>query len=421
MAKELLTDVTIRKTKPTDKDQRLNDGGGLYVLVKSNGARWWRFDYTIERKRKTLSVGVYPETTLADARRKAKEARNQVSNDIDPSDTRKEAKTVQRATLANEKRIDAGLPAIDSFEFIAREWYTKNITSKSESYQKRVLNIFECDLFPWLGKRPISKIKAPELLEVLQRIETRSIETSHRALRLSGVVFRYAVGLGTTDYDITANLRTNEHLAKVNKGHVAAITEPQQVARLLRAIDDYSGSFVVKSALQLAPLVFVRPSELYHAEWNHIDLEAQEWRYLVTKTNTQHIVPLCNQALILLKTIKQLTGGGRYVFPSARTPNGSRPLSNMALLAALRNMGFTKDEMTVHGFRAMARTIMDEGLKMRVDLIEHQLAHAVRDANGLTYNRTAHLDDRHIMMQSWADYLDNLKAGAAVIAFKQVG
>lgn len=421
MAKELLTDVTVRNTKPTDKNQRLNDGGGLYLLIKPNGAKWWRFDYTFNTKRKTLSVGVYPETTLADARRKAKEARNQVSNGIDPSDTRKEAKTVQRATLENEKRIDAGLPAIDSFEFIAREWYTKNITSKSESYQKRVLNIFERDLFPWLGKRPISGIKAPELLEVLQRIETRSIETSHRALRLSGVVFRYAVGLGTTDYDITANLRTNEHLAKVNKGHLAAITEPQQVARLLRAIDDYSGSFVVKSALQLAPLVFVRPSELYHAEWDHIDLGAKEWRYLVTKTNTQHIVPLCSQALAILETIKQLTGGGRYVFPSARTPNGSRPLSNMALLAALRNMGFTKDEMTVHGFRAMARTIMDEGLKMRVDLIEHQLAHAVRDANGRAYNRTAHLDDRHIMMQAWADYLDNLKAGAAVIAFKQVG
>jgi hypothetical protein len=308
MAKELLTDVTVRNTKPTDKNQRLNDGGGLYLLIKPNGAKWWRFDYTFNTKRKTLSVGVYPETTLADARRKAKEARNQVSNGIDPSDTRKEAKTVQRATLENEKRIDAGLPAIDSFEFIAREWYTKNITSKSESYQKRVLNIFERDLFPWLGKRPISGIKAPELLEVLQRIETRSIETSHRALRLSGVVFRYAVGLGTTDYDITANLRTNEHLAKVNKGHLAAITEPQQVARLLRAIDDYSGSFVVKSALQLAPLVFVRPSELYHAEWDHIDLGAKEWRYLVTKTNTQHIVPLCSQALAILETIKQLTG-----------------------------------------------------------------------------------------------------------------
>jgi integrase len=421
MAKELLTDVTVRNTKPTDKNQRLNDGGGLHLLIKPNGAKWWRFDYTFNTKRKTLSVGVYPETTLADARRKAKETRNQLSNGIDPSETRKQVKKEQRQNIENEKRIDAGLPVIDSFEFIAREWYTKNITSKSESYQKRVLNIFERDLFPWLGKQPISGIKAPELLEVLQRIETRSIETSHRALRLSGVVFRYAVGLGTTDYDITANLRTNEHLAKVNKGHLAAITEPQQVARLLRAIDNYSGSFVVKSALQLAPLVFVRPSELYRAEWDHIDLEIKEWRYLVTKTNTQHIVPLCSQALAILETIKQLTGGGRYVFPSARTPNGSRPLSNMALLAALRNMGFTKDEMTVHGFRAMARTIMDEGLKMRVDLIEHQLAHAVRDANGRAYNRTAHLDDRHIMMQSWADYLDNLKAGAAVIAFKKIG
>ncbi len=415
MAKELLNDVTIRNTKPTDKDQRLNDGGGLYVLVKPNGAKWWRFDYTIERKRKTLSVGVYPSTTLADARRKAKEARNQVSNGIDPSDTRKQVKTEQRQNIENEKRIDAGLPAIDSFEFVAMEWFAVKMPSKSEQYQKRILNMMTQDLFPWLGKRPIVEIKAPELLEVLRRIESRTVETAHRALHLSGVIFRYAIVTGKAERDITPDLRGA--LSSVNGGHFAAITEPLEAAKLLRAIDEYSGSFVVKSALQLAPLVFVRPSELYHAEWSHIDFDTKEWRYFVTKTKTFHIVPLCTQAIAILETIKSLTGGGRFVFPNERTPNGSRAMSDMALLVALRSMGFGKEMMTIHGFRAMARTILDEGLGFRPDFIEHQLAHAVRDPNGRAYNRTSHLPERHKMMQAWADYLDSLKAGAVIIPF----
>jgi integrase len=307
MAKELLTDVTIRNTKPTEKDLRLNDGGGLYLLVKPNGAKWWRLDYTIASKRKTLSIGVYPKTTLSDARRKTEQARNQVSDDINPSDTRKEAKAVQRATLENEKRLDAGLPAIDSFEFIALEWYDKQITSKSENYQNRVLAILKRDLFPWLGNRPIVEIKAPELLAVLRRIEARSIETAHRAFRLSGAIFRYAIGEGKNERDITADLRTKEHLAPVNGGHLAAITEPKEAGQLLRAIDSYSGTFAVKSALQLAPLVFVRPSELRCAEWQHIDLDAKEWRYTVTKTDTPHIVPLSSQAVAIVKKRAKLS------------------------------------------------------------------------------------------------------------------
>lgn len=195
------------------------------------------------------------------------------------------------------------------------------------------------------------------------------------------------------------------------------MTDPQQVAILLKAIDIYSGSFAVKSALQLAPLVFVRPSELRQAEWQHIGFETKEWRYLVTKTQTPHIVPLSTQAIEILTNIHPLTGHGRFVFPSARTPNGSRAMSDMAMLAALRRMGFEKKEMTIHGFRAMARTILDEVLGFRPDFIEHQLAHAVRDANGRAYNRTSHLPDRHKMMQSWSDYLDKLKAGAQVVEF----
>ena len=420
MAKELLTDVTVRNAKPTDKDKRLNDGGGLYLLIKPNGAKWWRFDYTIGGKRKTLSIGVYPATGLADARRKAQEVRNQNANGIDPSDTRKEAKAVQRQTIENEKRIDAGLSAVDSFEFVALEWYDKRMLTKSESHQKRTLSLLERDLFPWLGNRPIADIKAPELLALLQRIENRNaIETAHRALQTSGQVFRYAEVTGRVDRDISQALKGA--LSNADKGHFSSLTDPQQVAPLLRAIDSYSGTFSVKSALQLAPLVFVRPNELRSAEWEHIDLDAKEWRYLVTKTKTPHIVPLSTQAIEILTKLHELTGKGRFVFPSARTPNGSRAMSDMALLAGLRRMGFDKSEMSVYGFRAMARTILDEVLGFRPDFIEHQLAHSVRDPNGRAYNRTSHLPECHKMMQDWADYLDSLKVGAVVLAFPKVG
>ncbi|MDP3009719.1 MAG: integrase arm-type DNA-binding domain-containing protein [Methylococcales bacterium] len=234
MAKELLTDVTVRNAKPTDKDKRLNDGSGLYLLIKPNGAKWWRFDYTIAGKRKTLSVGVYPSTGLADARRKVEEVRNQNANGIDPSNTRKEAKAGQRLIIENEKRVDAGLSAVDSFEFVALEWYDKRMLNKSESHQKRTLSLLKRDLFPWLGNRPIATIKAPELLEVLQRIESRNaIETAHRALQTSGQVFRYAEITGRVERDISQALKGA--LTAVNSGHFAAMTDPQQIASLLRA------------------------------------------------------------------------------------------------------------------------------------------------------------------------------------------
>ncbi|NOU14415.1 MAG: site-specific integrase, partial [Methylococcaceae bacterium] len=271
---------------------------------------------------------------------------------------------------------------------------------------------------PYIGSKPISDIKATDLLATLRRIENRNaIETAHRALQVSSQVFRYAVATGRTDRDITPDLRGA--LSKPEEGHFAAVTDPAQAANLLRAIDGYSGSFVVKSALQLAPLIFQRPGELRQAEWQQIDLENKEWRYFVTKTKVEHVVPLSKQSIDILNNLQPLTGNGRYVFPSARTPNGSRAMSDAALLAALRRMGFDKSEMTIHGFRAMARTILDEVLGFRVDFIEHQLAHAVRDPNGRAYNRTAHIKERHKMMQSWADYLDSLKAGAQVIPFQR--
>jgi integrase len=392
MAKELLTDVTVRNAKPNDnKDIRLNDGSGLYLLVKSNGAKWWRFDYSINGKRKTLSLGIYPSTTLKDVRHKADEARNYVANGVDPSDTRKVVKAQQQVVVENTKRLDAGLPLIDSFQALALEWYEKKMIDKSESHQKRTKGLLERDIFAWLGHRPIAEIKAPELLDVLRRIESRNaIETAHRALQTCGQIFRYAEATGRIDRDITQALKGA--LTSVNSGNFSSMTDPKQVIVLLKAIDIYSGSFIVKSALQLAPLVFVRPGELRQAKWEHIDFDTKEWRYLVTKTQTQHIVPLSTQVVKILTDIKPLTGNGRFVFPSARTPDGSRAMSDVALLAALRRMGFDKSEMSVHGFRAMARTILDEVLGFRPDFIEHQLAHAVRDPNGRAYNRTAHLD-----------------------------
>ncbi|WP_434101829.1 tyrosine-type recombinase/integrase [Methylocaldum gracile] len=277
----------------------------------------------------------------------------------------------------------------------------------------RVLRRFERDLFPWLGTRPIREISAPDLLAVLGRIEGRgAVETAHRALQYCGQIFRYAIATGRADRNISADLKGA--LPPVKRKHFAAVTDPKQIAKLLRALDGYEGTFPVKCALRLAPLVFVRPGELRKAEWSHIDLGNAEWRYFVTKTETPHIVPLATQAVEILKELYALTGCGRYVFPCARTPDGSRPMSENAILAALRRMGYSKEEMSGHGFRVIARTVLDEVLGFRPDFIEHQLAHAVRDPNGRAYNRTAHLAERRKMMQAWADYLDALKQGAQI-------
>lgn len=394
-----LTDPACKNAKPKDKPFKISDEKGMYLLVHTNGSKYFRLKYRFGGKEKTLALGVYPDTSLKEAREKRDAAKKQIANGIDPGLDRKIKKTG-----ATE----------NSFQAVALEWYEKNMLTKSESHRIRTLRQLERDIFPWIGGRPIADIKAPELLSTLRRIESRNaIETAHRALQTSGQIFRYGIATGRCERDISADLKGA--LTAVNGGNFASMTDPQQVGPLLRAIDDYSGTFIVKCALQLAPLVFVRPGELRQAEWAHIDLDAKEWRYLVTKTQTQHIVPLSRQAVEVLTSLHPLTGSGRFVFPSARTPNGSRAMSDVALLAALRRMGFDKTEMSVHGFRAMARTILDEGLGFRPDFIEHQLAHAVKDPNGRAYNRTAHLPERRKMMQAWADYLDGLKNGATVI------
>jgi integrase len=277
--------------------------------------------------------------------------------------------------------------------------------------------MLERNIFPWLGSKAITAILPIDILNCLRRIEDRgTIETAHRTLQICGQVFRYAVATSRIDRDITPDLRGA--LPPAKSEHFAAITEPKQVAELLIAIDTYQGSLAAISALKLAPMLFVRPGELRAAEWGHIHFDTKEWRYLVTKTKTEHIVPLSSQAITILQELQPVTGHGRFIFSSERTPRGDRCMSENTLNAALKRLGYGKDIMTAHGFRAMARTILDEVLGFRPDYIEHQLAHAVRDANGRAYNRTSHLAERHKMMQSWSDYLDDLKNGAQIIPIR---
>ena len=402
-----ISDTTIKAAKPRpDKPYKLPDEKGMYVYIHTNGSKYFRLDYRFEGKRKTLALGVYPETTLKDAREKREIARKQITDGIDPSENKKAIKESSAESAAN------------SFEIVAREWGAKKVNDWDDK-NNRSKRMLERNIFPWLGNKPITDILPKDILACLRRVEDRgTIETAHRTLQICGQVFRYAVATSRVDRDITPDLRGALPPAKGE--HFAAITEPKQAAELLRAIDSYQGSLSAISALKLAPMVFVRPGELRAAEWKHIDFDAREWRYFVTKTKTEHIVPLSTQAIAILLELHPLTGHGRFIFASERTPRGDRCMSENTLNAALKRLGYGKDVMTAHGFRAMARTILDEVLGIRPDFIEHQLAHAVRDANGRAYNRTSHLAERHKMMQSWSDYLDNLKNGAQVIELKKM-
>ena len=400
-----LADTTIRNAKSGEKPVKLSDEKGMYLLVTPAGGKWWRMDYRFEGKRKTLSLGTYPEVPLKDARLRRDDARKLLADGTDPGENRKAVKAAKSERAAN------------SFEVIAREWFAKNSATWAENHGSRIIRRMERDIFPWIGGRPIADITAPKLLAVLRRIEERgAVETAHRAHQNCGQVFRYARATGRAERDPSPDLKGA--LPPVKQTHRAAITDPKAIAGLLRAIDGYQGSFITKCALRLAPLLFVRPGELRKAEWVEIDLDKAEWNIPAErmKMREPHLVPLSTQAVEILRELHALTGGGRYVFPGART-NG-RPMSDNAVLAALRRMGFAKDEMSGHGFRAMARTILDEVLQVRPDFIEHQLAHAVRDPNGRAYNRTAHLDERRKMMQLWAGYLDKLKVGAEIIPIR---
>jgi integrase len=401
-----ISDTTIKAAKPLpDKPYKLSDEKGLHILINQNGSKYFRLKYRFAGKEKTLALGVYPETTLKQAREKRDVARKQIADGIDPNENKKAVKESKAESAAN------------SFEIVAREWGAKKVNDWDDK-NNRAKRMLERNIFPWLGNKPITDILPKDILTCLRRVEDRgTIETAHRTLQICGQVFRYAVATSRVDRDITPDLRGALPPAKGE--HFAAITEPKQVAELLRAIDSYQGSLSAISALKIAPMVFVRPGELRAAEWKHIDFDAREWRYFVTKTKTEHIVPLSIQAIAILQELQPLTGHGRFIFASERTPRGDRCMSENTLNAALKRLGYGKDVMTAHGFRAMARTILDEVLGFRPDFIEHQLAHAVRDANGRAYNRTSHLAERHKMMQSWADYLDALKSSAQVLPFKK--
>jgi integrase len=403
-----LSDTAIKKAKPKNKPYKMYDEKGLFIQIPKTGSRGgkrWRLKYKFLGKEKLLSLGIYPEVSLSLARQRRDEILTQLAKGIDPSEHRKVQKSIQSEVLAN------------SFEAIAREWILKQSKIWSEVHYRKNIRLLERDIFPYLGSKPITEITSPQLLSVLRQIEKRgAVDTAHRALNKCGGIFRYAISTCRAERDLSADLKGA--LSPVKKGHFAAITEPSEVAPFLKTIEAYEGTPVVQAALKLSPLVFVRPTELRHALWSDIDFESAEWRYTPTKTENktqvQHIVPLSRQAVSILKEIQPLTGRSKYVFHSARSM--ARPMSENAITGAFKRMEISKDKMTGHGFRAMARTILDEALGFRVDYIEQQLAHEVKDPNGRAYNRTKHLPERKKMMQAWSDYLDQLKAGSNVVA-----
>jgi len=395
-----LTATEVKQAKPGDAPRKLADGGGLFLLVQPGGAKYWRFKYRFAGKEKTLALGVYPEVSLKDARQSHQNARDYLAKGIDPSAVRKVEKLTRHIASA------------ESFEAVAREWFVARMGNMSDSHQKRTLHSLEKDLFPVLGNRPIAEISAPELLAALRRVESRgAVESAHRTKQTAGQVFRYAVATGRAERDPSGDLRGALQSAKTR--HHPAITDPVALGKLLVAMDGFTGTHTVKTALMLSPLLFQRPGEIRAMEWAEINWDEHRWEIPAHKMKMRqpHIVPLPRQALALLHALRPFTAHrGRYVFPSAK--GASRCLSENGVRTALRTMGYDNDTVTPHGFRATARTMLDEVLGYRVDWIEHQLAHAVRDANGRAYNRTSHLKDRAAMMQGWADYLEVLKLQA---------
>jgi integrase len=408
------------------KPKPLQDGGGLSLHVQTTGKGWWRLRYWIGGREGLLSLGTYPEVTLQQARGRRDEARRQIADGINPSEARKAGKAEQQRQQQDTEREAAGLPPAGSFEAVALEWLgTVHAGRVSAGHSDRTRIRLEQDIFPWLGRKPLAAITAPMLLECLRRVEARgAIETAHRIKQACGQVFRYGIATGACERNPAADLR--DALRPVLVKHHAAITDPQRVGELLRALADYQGHPVTRAALALAPLVFLRPGELRQAEWAEFDLEVGLWtippermkRTVQDKVSgPAHLVPLSRQAVAILRELQPLTAGrSPYVFPSLRT--AQRPMSENAVLSALRRMGYPKEEMTGHGFRAMARTMLAERLGVAEAVIEAQLAHSVRDTLGRAYNRTEFMEQRRQMMQTWADYLDRLRAGAEVVPLR---
>ena len=399
-----LNDTFVRQVKHKGAviGERYADGGGMYLRVKAAG-KYWRLDYRIDGRAKTLSLGVYPEITLGEARERREKARKLLAHGTDPSVSRREDKVARLSAAEN------------TVEAVARLWLVKTKNKRGEVTRAKVVQWLEKDVFPHIGAEPILTVKPKELLDkVLRRMEARGVnESAHRIAQICSQVWRFAVASGLAERDIAADLRGA--LTSIKKTSHPAITDPKELGALLRSIRAYEGQPSVRAALELSPLVFLRPGELRAAEWVEIDLEAAEWRVPASrmKMRIEHLVPLSTQAVEVLRELQPISGHGRYVFPSVRT--GERCMSENTINAALRGMGYAKDKVTAHGFRATARTIMDEVMGERVDYIEHQLSHLVKDTSGRAYNRTAHLPARREMMQRWADYLDALRVGGNVL------
>ena len=394
-----LTDTAIKGAKPRDKSYKLSDGKGLYLLVNPNGSKYFRLKYRFGGIEKTFALGVYSETSLKLAREKCDAARELLAQGIDPNEHKKAAKHSAIAAATN------------SFELVAREWHTKFKVKWTADHAKRLLTRLEHDVFPYLGNRPINEITAPELLHVMRRIEARDvIDTLHRVLQNCGQIFRYGIATGHCDRDPSGDLRGA--LTPVKSKHHASIIDPKEIGQLLRAIDDYQGSFVVRLALKFSALTFCRPGEIRKAEWQEIDIENKQWRIPADKMKMRqlHIVPLANQTIEILNELKTITGEGKYLFPSERSQN--RPMSENTVNAALRRMDYSKEQATAHGFRSTASTRLNE-MGFNRDWIERQLAHSEKNDVRGAYNYAEFLEGRTEMMQQWANYIEHLKANTS--------
>jgi len=395
----MLSDSKIKASKPLDKPYKLADEKGMYLLISPNGGKYFRLKYRFAGKEKVLALGVYPEITLKQARIERDKAKVLLTQGIDP--------LAAKQVIKEEK--------LNTVEYVAREWFNSTAHTINDQTHEKKIRHFEKFVFPAIGDQPINEIKSPAIFSIVKALFIK-LETAHRVRAEISALYSYAIAHGLADYDPAQAVAKQIPAKKVQ--HRAALTDPQDVAKLLRDIYNYQGTFVVQCAFRLSPLIFQRPGEIRQMQWSDIDLNAKEWRYLVTKTNAQHIVPLSTQAIAILETIKPFTGNGRYVFPSQR--NDGRPMSDNAIRTALKSLGYDSDTITAHGFRGTASTLLNEQ-GWSPDAIERQLCHMPRDQVRAAYNRAQYLDERRRMMQAWGDYLDGLRNGAQVIAFKRQG
>ena len=393
-----ITDREASNAKPGEKDYKIRDRDNMYLTVTKKGVKYWRMDYRHEGRRKTITFGKYPNIGLKKARAMCQDAKDNLGKGIDP-------KRKNNASITKKETVL-------TFEKIGMEWFEVKMHGKSESHRSRSLRLLEKDLFPKIGGTPVEELHSSVLLKALRKIEDRGvIDTAHRANQVAGQVFDYAIACGHVEINPARPL--TKALKPKTEIHYPAITDPVRTGQLMLAIDAYTGTAVVRAALKLSALFFLRPGELRTLEWNDVNFEDRlilipSYRM---KIKMDHLVPLCSQSIKLLSQLHNATGHGKYIFPSPR--GGSRPLSENAVRTALRTLGYDNQTMVPHGFRAMARTLLDEELEFNIVWIEQQLAHVVKDTNGRAYNRTKHLRQRREMMQRWADYLDELKAKAS--------